>query len=846
MLVRLLAPLLLLISLSAWGAPVETTITQNGQAHLQIVVSELASGKTRLNAAKLASLLVQITGTKFKVVAGDGTSGIVLGRAHEFPAVQTGLDLDRNKATRQEEYLIRTHEKGVWLLGATDLGAQNAMWDFLYRIGYRQYFPGEAWEVIPHQPALRASIDTVEKPSYLSRRIWYGYGIAPYAQEPYKEWCEKNRCALGLTVNSGHSYNRIAKDLKAEIDAHPEYLPLIDGERRTERNIKLELGNAELRKKIVDYAVETFRKDPSLESFSVDPSDGGGWSQSPESAKLGSVSDQVITLANEVAAEVEAKFPGKLIGTYAYNYHAPPPSIRVHPNVIVSVATAFIKGGYTVDELMAGWAAQGATLGVREYYSVMLWDHDLPGQARGGNLDYLQNTIPRFHGLGARYMSAEASDNWGPNGLGYWFATRVMWDIKEAGQKDALVEDFLDKAFGPAKAPMREFYEQLDGSTPKLVAEDQLGRMFRALEKAHSLTDDPTIRRRIDELTLYTRYASLFRTYVNSDKEDRQTAFEQVIRHAWRMRTTMLVHTQALYRAVGRRDKTIEIPKEALWQVPEGVNPWKSSQPFSVAEFKQYRDEGIAAHNLTELAFKPLTYSLDLIPAGRQLQAPEVAANTVFNAFSGRGKQTFFTHIQSAPTKIALKITGGYIAHYRNRGNVKVELFKIGGSSETGEIETLVVTDQSAPPDGQEHEVLLKVPEPGLYRVVVNDGKDRTQVVWPESIPLVLTSTPDDPINRFYRQWDGYFYVPKGTKVIGFFGGEHGELLDSDGRVVFFLNGRDNNYYSAEVPKGQDGKFWRARYIRGALHLLTVPPVFARTPKEILLPREVVEKDRSR
>ena len=842
----LVAWLLFMAPLLVRAAPVETMITQGGQAQQQIVVSGTATGQTRLNAAKLASLLTQITSTPFQVIAGDGTQGIVLGRAGEFPALQTGADLFDKAPTRQEEYLIRSHTKGIWLLGATDLGAQNAMWDFLYRIGYRQYFPGEAWEIVPRHTTLRVAIDTVEKPSYFSRRIWYGHGIAPYAKEPYKDWCEKNRCAPGLVLNTGHAYGRFAKALKHEFEGHSEYLPLIDGERRSERNIKPELGNPELRGKIVDYAVDTFRKAPSLQSFSVDPSDGGGWSQSPESAKLGSVSDQVITLANEVAAGVERQFPGKLIGTYAYSFHSPPPSIHVHPNVVVSVATAFIKGGYSAEELMQGWAAKGATLGVREYYSVNTWDRDQPAQARGGNLDYLQRTIPRFHGLGARYMSAEASDNWGPNGLGYWFATRALWDIKEAERKEALVDDFLRTAFGPAEAPMRAFYEQLDGSTPKLAPDDQIGRMFRSLEQASQLADTPAIRRRIDELTLYAHYASLYRSYSKAEGAERQTAFEQLIRHAWRMRTTMLVHTQALYRDLHRRDKSVNPAPNAEWAVAEGNNPWKSSEPFTLAEFKRYRSDGIAAHPLVELAYKPTSYSQELVPVGQQLQAPEVPVSAVLSVFSGRGMQRFLTHIARAPARIELKITGGNIAHYRDRGPVKVELFKVGGSSETGEIETLVATDQSAQPDGKEYRVVLTAKEPGLHRVVVNDGKDSTKIEWPEGLPVSFTSTPEDPVNSFYSQWAGYSYVPKGTQVIGFFGGEHGELLDSQGRVVFWLNGRDNNYHSADVPQGQDGRFWWARYVRGPLHLLTVPPLFARRPQELLLPREVIEKDAAR
>ena len=58
-----------------------------------------------------------------------------------------------------------------------------------------------------------------------------------------------------------------------------------------------------------------------------------------------------------------------LHATLAISKHSPPPTIRVHPNVIVSVATSFIQPGYTFEQLVEGWAAKGATLGIRDYYS---------------------------------------------------------------------------------------------------------------------------------------------------------------------------------------------------------------------------------------------------------------------------------------------------------------------------------------------------------------------------------------------------------------------------------------------------------------------------------------------
>ena len=61
-------------------------------------------------------------------------------------------------------------------------------------------------------------------------------------------------------------------------------------------------------------------------------------------------------------------------------------------------------------------------------------------------------SIRDFYNKGARFYDCESGDAWGPYGLGYYVASRVMWDIKEADRVDAIVDDFLTRAFGPAKS----------------------------------------------------------------------------------------------------------------------------------------------------------------------------------------------------------------------------------------------------------------------------------------------------------------------------------------------------------------------------------------------------------
>lgn len=814
-----------------------TALAGEGKALLPIVVAMGAPDGVRAVARNLADYLAKISGAKFELFDGDGKSGIAIGLPRDFPALSMDKLWDANDPTRREDYLLRSHQNGIYVLGSSEQAVEHAVWDLLYRLGYRQFFPAPAWEVIPKETNLALAVNVAGHPAYYARRIWYGFGAWDYAAKPYADWCAKNRARSGIELSTGHAYDGILSANKAEFAAHPEYLGLVGGARKS---TKFCISNPGLRKLVVDHALRQIENDPARDSVSVDPSDGGGWCECEACARLGSVSDQALTLANEVAAGVNAKYPGKQVGMYAYNYHSPPPNIQAHPRVVISVATAFIKGGLSVDELISGWAGKGAALGIREYYSVNTWDRDQPAHSRGSNIEYLKRTIPDFHAKGARFLSAESSDNWGPNGLGHYLAARMLWDVDEAKRVAELTEDFLTRAFGPAREPMREFYLQLDGSQPHLVVSDQIGRMFRSLEDARKLAGSDDVRARIDDLSLYARYVDLYQRYAQAKGEARQQAFETLIRHAYRMRTTMLVHTKALYRDLAGRDKSVTVPKEAAWNVADGKNPWKSSAPFTAEELAGFRKEGVERYALAKVDFKSAVFSDELVSADK-LNLPEVpAAGQLGNC---RGKQTFYTRVDVVPAVIEFQITGGLIAHYRNRGNVKVDVWKIGGASQTGERETLAAQDRSVPPDGNEHTVKIELKEPGIYKLTLDDGNDRTLVKWNSKLPLTVKSTLDEPMSKNYEQWQMYFYVPKGTKVLGLFGGEHGEVRDSAARPLFWLNGREPNYYSMDVPEGEDGKLWQIRYGRGCIRLLTVPPYFARTATELLLPAEIVTRD---
>jgi len=151
--------------------------------------------------------------------------------------------------------------------------------------------------------------------------------------------------------------------------------------------------------------------------------------------------------------------------------------------------------------------------------------------------------------------------------------------------------------------------------------------------------------------------------------------------------------------------------------------------------------------------------------------------------------------------------------------------------------------------------VVLKTPHPGLHRLETVDGGDFTRIQWPEGMPVTVESGIDTPgvTSHFRGGWTLYFYVPKGTKLVGGWASRianwapriSGKLVDADGREAFDFGKAEEGWFRVPVPPGQDGRLWKFENAVGQRLLMTVPPYLARRGEELLLPAEVVEADAS-
>lgn len=795
-------------------------LARDGKPLLSIIVSEKASDEVYALAQELAQALKTITGGEFAIEKQPGAHGIILGTSEEWPGYLPETPKETSPLLCREDYLLRAESGRLMLIGRTPLAVQNALWDFLYRTGFRQYFPGRKWEMWQTAPSLSMEVDAVESPAYFTRRLRVGSTTWPENVKAVEEWKRRNRMVSGFRLSSGHVYGRIIARFPDFFTENPGSITGTGSEQ------KLDASQESIREIVGQYALQEMRTSPAPDSISLEPSDGGGWR---EDSPLGSPSNQAVTLANHAAQILREAYPGRKVGIYAYNLHSPPPDIAVDSDVIVGVATSFIKNGYTATSLMQKWRAKGAGIGVREYLGVSAWDFGLPGRSRASDIDYVTRTIPEFHKLGARYWDSEVTEAWGVHGLGHFLAARFLWDTREASNKEALFGEFLQRSFGRSAEPMRELFETCLLKTGKpILSNDLIGRMYRLLDKALQAENSPEVTARIFDFVLYTRYVELMFQYQNCTGPAKRSAFDELVILVQGNSDSFMFDRWTIFREIPGRVFRIKKNDIMRWMQPA----LEKAKPLGEEELRGLVAGGIVNNPL--LDFKSLSFSNELVPfpsvdsgKGKVKSRPILLrGNSVIYLFAEREKGVFeFT------------MEGGVI--YRNRGPVEVRLF-----SDQHPLLDEPVTTATIEPDRHPHRIVLSSPYSGKHRLEISDGSGGVNVQWPDGQRAVLPISSEEG-TTLYGTYTMTFFVPKGTKsVSGYTSNQSGRVVTGGGKVIYdfsVMNGP--GYFSIDVPEGKANACWSFQGVKGRRLLMTVPTYLARFPDELMIPRETQTKE---
>jgi len=796
-------------------------IARDGKALQPITISANASPAAKQTADELADSLKQITGAAFEVVAGDGSKGIVLGTLAEFPDAALGGPLAiRNTYDGKEAYAIRTEPHRLRLIAATERGLPHAAYRLLEHLGCRWFFPAPAWQVIPRRADLSVELNETDRPVILARRIWWGYGYFDRDRclKDCQAWARRNRMAGSFSVYCGHAWQSIIARNKKAFDEHPEYLALVKGKRQGEQMC---VSNPAVRAFALEHAREHFRRHPDTDMVSLETSDGGGHCECDACVKLGSISERAFGLANEVARNLAREMPGKMVGMLAYNDHCEPPSFPLEPNVYVQSTAGFIRGRYTFDDLVELWPKRCRNLGFYEYLSVWLWDFDMPARGRGSDLGYIRRQIPRYAAAGATSIDCESGNNWGPHGLGYYVANRLMWNPKV--DVDALLADFFEKAFGPAAATMRRYYDRLDGGNQPLMSEHLLGLALRDLDEAtRQAAGRDDVLARLDHLKQYLHYVRLKWEHDRAPDKDRKRELAlATLTHVYRNRFSYMNHWEAIRQSwLPKVAKDYDRP-EWDWRDRTKDKPWKVETPSTREETQKAFQDDLAFFRPQEVPEK--SFSMDLVRAA--LPADKPAGLNL--RFQGPARYAVYSDGKA----IELAVTTGVIAWYRDRPEARYTLSDSAGKP---------LAQGRLPQDGQAHALSLAVPKAGVYWFEFNDQSAGwgLQVAAGRAVCLALSrGRHPHHMGHMPRM---HFFVPVGTKELVYFweGGPH-EVYGPDGKLVVKVDTR-GGFVRVAVPAGADGKAWSlGKLCLGKLWFFNAPNYLAPSPDALLVPREL-------
>ena len=783
-------------------------------------------------------------------------NAIVVGTLDEFPqsndasiadALQIGPYFDG-----VESYAIRTTVDRVLLLGARPLGVSHAVSAFVERLGYRMFFPGKSWELVPSIPTLRVKMNINDRPDYLAYQALYGFGAFPDDNHrdmaDYDRWMRRNRKGLSLPVKAGHSWQQIILDNQDAFNAHPEYFALVDGKRDVAAakigTPKFCVSNPELITLCKRWARKYFEDNPREEMVSMDPSDyngPNGHCQCDQCNAIGkgTASDKVFFLANEVARDVAPL--GKLVGLLAYEHHSDVPSFELADNVYVQLTRIFIRGEHSYDQLVTKWQHKAKAIGHYDYWSVFHWFKDMLPTRYGNNIEYLTKSIRNWHKHGGTSLNTEITNGWGVNGRGMYLAAHLRWHVDM--DVDAFLDDFYQRAFGPAAESIQAYYERLDWSKFPVFTDHVVALAYRDLQRAtEQASGHPDVLARIDDLKIYMRYFHLKWQFDHEpDGATREKIALQLLRHVCRSRMSYMVDWAWLSKwwigKITNWDPRGKVGDAAAWAYTNPDAPWRDNTRYTREEIDEFFQQGLK-HWQPKADLVERKFSDDVVP----IQFTDIANkdSMQYAMWVGDGVVTLKYHLYSvAGEPFKLTITTG--VYYTDKPPLSYTLTDADGNK---------ITSSSIRHDKQKHQVTLKVPRDGLYELEVQDNVGGWSIYTQRDTPMSVRLQGDSGHHNHQGGQRWWFYVPKGTKEFHYYAGNDTyeyEVNGPAGKTIATFK-MDGEIKTVQVPADLDGRQWSFGHPSNGFqprqfYFYNLPNWLSSAPNALLVPRNIAIKD---
>ena len=482
------------------GGPVPT----DGRPLGAVVLPEAPTAAERFAAYELQRCLHAMTGVHLGLAGRDEVAQgrrVLVGRAAE---TLLGNSLPQSP----DGYVVAVSADNIALAGRTDRATLYAVYHFLGDLGCRWVTPGDDGEVIPRRERIALKpCRIVESPHFAVRGLMCSSqdfvpdgGWIPADMDAVLDWALRHRLSAlwwggGATEPFGshrghgheqtttHSYFAWVPGKLSE--RRPEWFPLVNGERQpyhsSGRPNQLCLSNRQMRRHIARQMIAYLETHPQTKVLALNAEDEPAcwceceackaldrvpvdWSKNGrESFQL---TDCVVDFVNDVAARVARRFPDRLIEMYAYGSTAEPPVAgRCHPNVLVKYCMWPICGRHEVFDRacernrqfvarLRAWRERCSHLAIYNY-----GDYRYP-EAPACSYTLTAGQFAALRELGVEHVLGETSNSVAGSMAWYTVFGEVLWDTEADPQR--VIADLCTAAYGPAAAPMAEYYRTLE------------------------------------------------------------------------------------------------------------------------------------------------------------------------------------------------------------------------------------------------------------------------------------------------------------------------------------------------------------------------------------------------
>lgn len=451
---------------------------EDGRPLARIVADDFGSSGTH-PVETLNSHLEKIAGARLPVASEPSAStpnvfiGPVVGLSRVPDIAAEGLGADG--------FVLASLERDFVIAGANRLATVNAVHAFLEEcLGVRWLWDDPLGEIVPQAPSVRVGrIRRIERPDMAVR--WIGRG----------GWALRNRMNVALgepdeyrVFGKAHTFLALVPP-EIHLKSHPEFYAMRGGKRPSadmapsalkSRMWQLCVSNPAVVRAMADSILAMAERDPALRMITVGPEDTQEFCECPRCVALDEpgapyarrYSRRILIFYNQVAEAVAAANLALRIKGLAYHtYLAPPedPAIVPRENLDIQVCR-FMCHNHPLDDpdcpanaefsqWLRQWSARSDHLFMYEYYNKGSW-LNMPWPI----LHTLQTDLPALLGYSVRGVYSQYDRNLATRALNYYVAAKLLWNVR--ADVDALAADFCEKAYGPAAAPMLEYYTLLE------------------------------------------------------------------------------------------------------------------------------------------------------------------------------------------------------------------------------------------------------------------------------------------------------------------------------------------------------------------------------------------------